>query len=240
MFLFFFFVLTSAQVVRIGVKMNLKGEISAFSYNTSNGILRVNLEFFNSGSVAYKARTRLSVLNSTDIIFDGWSDEKTLMPGERKVFEVYYYTPKTLKDLTARVRVYFGKELIERNFKLKILNERTPEDIFQIRNFRTHEDYVRFEMKTSKPVKNVLVIPEKYMMGWIFYQRKIKALDPNKKIEVTLPYRAEVWVPHEITLGIVTEDGEYYSSHSFMLKKERGILKYIHYVIDKLSMLLSF
>jgi hypothetical protein len=239
MFIFFLPVLILAQLVKVGIKMNLKGEMSAFFYNTSNGILEVNLEFFNSGSVAYKARARLSIINSTDILFDGWSDEKTLMPGERKVFEIYYYTPETFEDLTARIRVYYGKELVEHKFKLRIENEQTPEGIFEIKNFRTYDDYLRFEIKTNKSVENVLIIPEKYMMGWIFKQEKIESLHPNKNTEIILPYKTEVWIPHEIVLGIVTKDGKYYSSYSFKLEKERGLWKFIHYITDKLSVLLN-
>lgn len=227
-----------AQVIKIEIRAELKGNISALFFNASNGVLRINPEFFNSGSVAYKVRPRVDILNLTDIVFTGWGKEKILMPGERKNFEIYYYTQKK-ENLTARLRIYYGKELIEKKIRLKIENKLIPENNFHIKNFRTYDDYLRFEIRTNKSLANMIIIPKDYMQGWIFEQKKIKKIDENRNTEIILPYKAEVWTSHRITIEVVTEDGRYYTAKSFLLQKEKGIWKYIHYITDWLSLKLN-
>jgi len=234
-FLLFFIPIVLAGVVKIGVKMGVKGEISALFYNTSNGVLKVNPEFYNTGSVAYKVRIRLDILNSTDIIFTGWSKEETLMPGERKNFEIYWYTPRT-ENIVAKLRAYYGKEITERETKFKVEKNQTLEDVFQIKNFRTYDDSIKFQIRSNKSLNNVLVIPKNYIMGWVFEQKKIENLNANQNVEVIIPYEADVWFSHDINIHVVTEDGRYYSDFSFTLQKEKGLWKYIHYIIDKFNL----
>lgn len=239
LFLFFLVTLVSAQTIKIGVKMEPKGNISAIFYNVSNGVLKITPEFYNSGSVAYKARARLDILNSTDIIFTGWSREEKLMPGERKNFEIFYYTPSTLENITAKIRIYHGFEMTEQKLGLRIENMQAPEDIFQIKNFRTYDNYIKFQLRSSKNLKNVLIIPKNYMISWVFEQKRIESLNGGRNTEVILPYEASVWLPHKMTVEVVTEDGMYHSIDQFLLQKEEGILKYIHYLTDKLSLVLN-
>jgi hypothetical protein len=237
-FLLFFIPIASAGVIKIGVKTELKGEISAFFYNASNGVLKMNPEFYNSGSVPYKARARLSIVNSTDVIFTGWSKEETLMPGERKSFEIYWYTPST-GNIVAKLRFYYGKETIEREVKSKVVNTQTSEDVFLIKNFRTYDDSIKFQIRSTEPLKNVIVIPNNYMMGWLFEQNKIENLDENKNTEVVIPYESSVWFSHNVTIDVVTEDGKFYSTLTFNLQKERGFEKYAHYIADRFNLLFN-
>jgi hypothetical protein len=234
-FLLFFIPIVLAGVVKIGVKMGVKGDISALFHNISNGVLKVNPEFYNTGSVAYKVRVRLDILNSTDIIFTGWSKEETLMPGERKNFEIYWYTSRT-ENIVAKLRAYYGKETIEREMRYKVENNQSSEDFFQVKFFRTYDDFIKFQMRSNKSLSNVLVIPKNYMMGWIFEQKKIENLNANQNIEVIIPYKADVWFSHDINIDVVTEDGRYYSVFSFNLQKEKDLWKYIHYITDKLNL----
>jgi hypothetical protein len=234
-FLLFFIPLVSAGVINIGVKMDFRGNISAVFYNNSNSVLKMNPEFYNTGSVAYKARVRLDVLNSTDVIFIGWSKEETLMPGERKNFEIYWYIPMT-ENIVAKLRVYYGKEINQREMKFKVTKNNITEDVFQIKNFRTYDDFIKFQIRSNKSLNNVLIVPKNYMMGWIFEQKKIENLDENKNIEVVIPYEADVWFSHDMNMDVFTEDGKYYSVFSFNLQREKGLEKYINYVIDKLNL----
>jgi len=140
-------VLTSASVLKVGIKRELEGNITAIFSESKNGVLRLNLEFFNTGSIAYKARARLDVLNSSEVIFTGWSKEETVMPGEAKNFEVFYYSEKT-ENLTSRIRVYYANEIMEKWLNFSLENKKTPENVFQVKNFRVYDDYIRFEVKS--------------------------------------------------------------------------------------------
>lgn len=233
--LVFLIPLVSAGVVNIGVKMDIRGNISAVFYNISNGVLKINPEFYNTGSVAYKARVRLNVLNSTDTIFTGWSKEETLMPGERKNFEIYGYILRT-ENIIAKLRVYYGQEIDQREMKFKVTKNDITEDVFQIKNFRTYDNFIKFQIRSNKSLNNVLIVPKNYMMGWVFEQMKIEKLDENKNIEVVIPYESDVWLSHDMNIDVFTEDGKYYSTFSFNLQKEKGLEKYVNYITDKLSL----
>ncbi|MCS7106096.1 MAG: hypothetical protein NZ942_02155, partial [Candidatus Aenigmarchaeota archaeon] len=209
---------------------------SALFYETKNGVLKINLEFFNTGSIPYKARARFDILNSSEIVFTGWSKEETLMPGEAKNFELFYYSSKT-ENLTSRLRIYYANEIIEKYFNLTLEKKKNPEDIFQVKNFRVYDNYLRFEVKANKSTK-IFVIPSNFLPGCIFEQAEVE-LKENKNTEIILPFSCQVWFPHEITVEIVNEDGSYYHSNSFYLEKEKGLLKYVNLIIDKISVALN-
>ncbi|MEM5834272.1 MAG: hypothetical protein QXQ69_00275 [Candidatus Aenigmatarchaeota archaeon] len=234
-FLLFFF-LSSASILKVGIKPELKGNFSAIFYEAKDGILKLNLEFFNTGSVAYKARVRLDVLNSSEILFTGWSKEETLMPGEAKNFELFYYSPET-ENLTLRLRVYYANEMLEKYLNITLENQKKPENIFQVKNFRVYDNYIRFEVKANQSLK-VFVIPSNFLPGWVFEQKKLE-IKENKNTEVVIPFSYQVWFPHEIKLEIVSEDGNYYYSNLFYLEKEEGLIKYINQIKDKLSVALN-
>ncbi len=229
-------ILTSASVLKVGIKRELEGNITAIFSESKNGVLNLNLEFFNTGSIAYKVRARLDILNSSEIIFTGWSKEETIMPGEAKNFEVFYYSEKT-ENLTSRIRVYYANEIMEKWLNLTLENKKSPENVFQVKNFRVYDDYLRFEVKSSKP-STVIIIPRNYMPGWVFEQKKIE-LEANKNTEVVIPFKPQVWFSHDVLIDIVSEDGSYYYSNSFYLEKEQGLMKYIHLLTDKISLALN-
>ncbi len=238
--LIIFIAISSAAVIEIEVKMKLDGKISFFSFERMNNIVKASTEFYNTGSVAYKARARLDILNRSELIFSGWSEEKPLMPGERKTFEIYWYSPSKAKNLTARLRVYFGNEIVEESKNLSIEYVKSSKDLFQIKNFRTYEDHIRFEIRANETLKNVIVVPSDYIQGWIFEQIKLRELKANKNTEVKIRYIPTVWMESQVKLNVFTEDGKYYFSKTFELKKEKGLLKYLHMIYDKLSLILNF
>jgi hypothetical protein len=48
-----------------------------------------------------------------------------------------------------------------------------------------------------------------------------------------------VGIGYDILLEIVSEDGSYYYSNSFYLEKEKGLMKYVHFLTDKISVALN-
>lgn len=232
--------LAIAGVIEIEVKMKLSGKANVISLERLNNIVKSSIEFYNTGSVPYKARARLDILNESELIFSGWSSEEELMPGERKNFEIYWLSDSEAKNLTARIRVYFGNEVLEENRSLSIDYVRSYEDIFQIKNFRTYDNYVRFEIRANQTLENIIVVPSDYIHGWIFEQVKIKTLTSNKNTEVKISYIPTIWREDKVRINVFTEDGKYYSSKNFELKKEKGLLKYLHIIYDRLSLIFNF
>jgi len=229
--------LVSAGVIEIEVKMKLNGKINFFSLERKNNVIRAISEFYNSGSVPYKVRARLDVLKNGELIFTGWSEEKDLMPGERKDFEIYWISLEE-GNFESRIRFYFGNEIAEENKSFRIDYVKAPKDVFLIKNFRCYEDYLRFEIRANQSLDNVIVTVSDYMHGWVFEQVKLN-LTENRNKEVKIRFYPTVWRESLVKINVFTEDGSYYSSSNFYLKKEKGLLKYLHMLYDKLSLIFN-
>jgi len=229
----------SASMVKVNVPMKVQGSITGLNYEVKNGVLKLNVEFFNSGSVPYNARFRLYVYNTTNFPIS-WSNEQSLMPGDRKNYEIYWYVGNLTGKLNANLRAYYGNEILDYNFSFNTNGVTNRGDIFKIKNFRVYEDYVRFELRSNKSVNDVIIVPSGYVISWIVEQAKVEKLNKNRGVEVFLPYHAPEWTVGRMTIQVFTEDGLYYKTETFSLHKETGIWKYIHYIIDGLSLYFNF
>ncbi|MEM7814689.1 MAG: hypothetical protein QXK48_03930 [Candidatus Aenigmatarchaeota archaeon] len=233
----FFTLVANSAIVEVNVPKSLEGNISSFSYDPSTDILKFQIEFYNTGSVSYKTRIRLDILNGSRIVFTGWSKENTLMPGDRKNFEIYWYTNSTGK-FHARIRSYFGNEIFEKNFEIEKKNSYSPEDIFEIKNFRTYEDFIVFDIKAKNNVSDIVILPSEFPPGWIFEQKKINFLGENEERTVAISYYPTVWTEEKINLIVASDGGKYKSEESFEMKKESGIFWFVYYFMDKLKLFL--
>ena len=89
--LFFFPVITSAFVLKVGVKESFDGDAVFFLGNVSGNLVKFSSEFYNSGNVPYNARARIDIYESDVYVFSGWSREKPLMAGDRDYFEIFWF-----------------------------------------------------------------------------------------------------------------------------------------------------
>lgn len=226
---------SKAQEIRVGVKEVLKINSTAFNYTKTSYVFCGKQEVFNSGSLGYKARARIDIFNDSETVFTGWSEEKTLAPGMRDILEVCWFEPNASGKFLGRLRVYYANEILEKEgFEFNKI-KRSSEDIFLIEDFRTYDNHVRFSIKPLKTVESVIVFPSDYPSSWVFEQKKIDKIEKNDRISVELPYKADFWFNHSVKINVVAENGSYYSSKTFGLKKEEGIMKYINMLIDRIK-----
>lgn len=244
-FLFLLPCLSNAQKIGVGITETINFDVLVFNYTSSIKIgepFRVGFELHNTGSVGYKARVRLNVLNGSKILYTGWSQEESFIPGERHYFEIYYPVAMIGK-FEARVRLYLANEIEEIktvNFNVQGLGKQ--EDVVEIRDFETYTGEVQFILKSNETLKNVLVIPSDYPLGWIFEQRKIENLEKGYLKIVILPYEETLWKPSNVKIEILTEDGKYRTVKIFNLKKVDFIREFLHklssFLRDYLSIIL--
>ena len=83
--------LTCAQVVNVDILENFDYQIKNLDYDSVvNTIFSANSELYNSGSVGYRVRLRLDILNDSEVIYSGWTSEEFLNPGKSHLFSVQF------------------------------------------------------------------------------------------------------------------------------------------------------
>jgi len=235
----FLFLLTlipvaNAVIIEVKIPKVLRGEISSFYYNISGNLMTFKVEFYNSGSIGYKSRVRIDVFNDSQQIFTAWSEERKFVPGDRKIFELFWFTNLT-GNFSGRIRAYFANEIVEKEFKLEKSFAYPAEKAFSISNFRTYENAVVFDLKSEKYAGNVVIVPENIPLGWIFQQKRLEIRE-NEVKTVAISYKPAIWSEENLTLSIASLDGKYFTQEEVRLKKESGFLGFIHYFIDVLKL----
>lgn len=222
-------------ILDVNINEEIKGKIIYESPNVSKNVVSFQTEFNNIGSTAYTARARVFIYNNSKLIFNGWSNEEKLMPGDKKAFKIYWSGQPG--NYEYKLRFYFGNEIIESNkTEIKINEILEQEDIFEVKNFRTYENYIVFDLLSKKDVKNVIIIPYNYPLGWIFEQKKLESVNYLKTVKIN--FYPTIWKPTKITLAILTEDGKYFSEKTLEMKKEEGILRIFFNIFDSLRLIL--
>ena len=224
-----------SSVIEVDVSKALKVDISSFSYDCVMNIVEFNVESYNTGTIGYKSRTSIDIFNENGIVFKGWGKENTLMPGGRENSEIYWYTNST-GNFTVRVRIYYGNEIMEKNFSIEKNVSSDSENVFEIRNFRTYDDFVVFDVIPKNDVENVVFIPSNFPLGWIFEQTKIDSIRDGNTKTVSIIYKPSVWYERDIYLEIASDNGKYYTGEFFKLKKETGIKRLLHSIIDRIKL----
>ena len=221
--------LSSTQKISVNVGEVLRAEVSDIEYNSSvDGIFKIRFQLYNSGSTGYKARARLDVFNDSELVFTGWSEEKSFIPGTRETFSLYWLPPQKGRFL-AKLRVYYADEIEKiRTIRVEVKNVSSLLKNFEITDLKTYSDEIKFKLKSNKSLKNVLIIPSDYPLGWVFEQKRIEKIDKDEIKDITLGYKPSLWKPSGITLKIVTEDGKYASSEHFSLKRVSPIEEFFH------------
>ncbi len=206
-FIMVFSVVASASSIKVGVTETFEGNPVFFISNVTENLVKFSTEFYNTGTIPYKARMRIDVFEEKRI-FSGWSKEKPLMPGDRDYFEVFWYSEEA-GNFTALLRAYFGNEIIAYDFINLTMGKSTAEDYINISVGRISYDSIEFSLE---PDIEAVIIPYDYNPGWIFEQTKD-----------VISYEPTLWVPSDVSVYAVSLDGKYYGKKTFRLDVEENV-----------------
>lgn len=226
-----------AQIIDVNIKGVLSEEVRAVSYDSSieSKPFKIGFELFNTGSIGYTARARLDVFDNDTLVYTGWSDEKTFLPGYHERFYLYWY-PSDVGNYTGQVMVYYANEVKELDpVRFEVKSRIVPKKTIEIIDFKTYDEEVELKIKSNQSLENVIIIPSEYPPGWIFEQRMIKNLEKNEIKKVGIPYKPSLWKESNVRIEIVTENGEYYMTGSFLLERETGLRRFLHYSLKWLE-----
>ena len=223
-----------SAIVEVGIIETLEGNISSLNYDSSSNIVKFSIEFYNTGSIPFNARIKTEIFNESEIIFSGWGRGMEFMSGDKKASDIYWYADNG-GDYFAKLKVYFGNDVKEyKKFAFSVSDSVESEDVFEIRNLRTYDDHIVFEVYSREDAKNVIVIPKQYTPGWIFEQAEIDNISGNSSEFVVLNYYPTIWRPSNISLEIVSDKGKYHTEETVEMSKGEGLIGLLFYVMDSL------
>lgn len=224
--------LANAIMIRVGIKERLDGEISFFNMKEILNLVKFEIEFYNTGSIDYKARGRVDILNNSEIIFTAWSKEVYLSPGDRKKFNLYWFSNNS-GNFTIRVRVYYGNEIEEKLFRFRKNYFNQSLKNIEISPIRVYDNFLVFDLKTEKNVSKVIIIPDNFPTTWIVEQKEIEI---NRRKTASIDYLPITLREREGKIIVVSSDGKYFGEKKFVFKKEIGLKYYILLLIDKIKL----
>lgn len=209
----------------LSVTMDVGHELDADLKTTeafeSNGVYNLSLELYNSGSIAYLAKTRLDMFENGKKIFTAWGDSRIMIPGIKEKIDLYGQV-NTSGNFTPRLRVYFANELLEKWYPARefIVNER--QDVFTFSGISAGKDYVEFDIIADRDM-DILLLPDNYPPGWEFPFSEVR-LKANETIGNRMIFTPDVIKDTEITLIAVSKDGKFSGSQKIQISKDEGSL----------------
>jgi hypothetical protein len=228
-----------AAVIEVNVSKRLACEISALSYNATTDLVKFSVEQYNTGSVPYKARVRIDVMNSSsggnEVLDSMWGEVAVLMPGDKSLSRIYYYSNSSGKSVI-RVRSYYANEISERTFEISKPSyaKKVPasSDDAYVTGIRTYDGFLIADIHSTSNVKDAVVIPKDYPEGWTFLQKPLGDLKSGQDVTVRIPYEAQVFLPGRMAIEVVADEGTIRSEARFIMKKESGLVGFLEKIID--------
>ncbi len=223
-----------SSAIEVSIAEEIKGKISSINYDNFSNIVKFSIEFYNTGSVPYKARVKSEIFNGDEVVFNAWSQEKDFMPGDKKTFDIYWHTNDPGKYYT-KLKAYFGNEIKKyEKFEFLVNNTFETKNIFSIKDLRTYDNYIIFDVQSAEDVENVIVMPTNYIYGWIFEQKKIEKMAKDSSKLVILPYYPSLWKPSNVKLVVVSDGGKYYTEKLVRMEKKGSLAGFFYYIVDSI------
>mgnify|MGYP006312183179 FL=1 len=79
---------------------------------------------------------------------------------------------------------------------------------------------IKVTLSSDEDLKDVVIVPEKYPVGWVFAGKKTNLKAGEEKIEI-VEYEPSVWRNERVRLRAVTLDGTSWGEESLVLKDKK-------------------
>jgi hypothetical protein len=225
-----------AADIEVNIEETLSAKVTSLQHGQSD-LVNFSVEIYNTGGFPYLARPRIDIVLPDGGAFTAWGDERRIQPGARSVFDMFWFTNATGK-FPATLRYYFGGETGETDFVVEKSGSGSPPSVFSVRDFRTYDGYVVFDVSSSVEATGVVVMPQNYPAGWVFEQRKVGRMGPSASRTVILPYSG-AYFPTDVGILVASDSGGYATSAGLRMEKEPGLNGVLHAVQDGLKIAFS-
>jgi len=231
----------SSLKIDVEIKSKLGGMVEYFDMKKvlNSDIQEFKIQWYNSQSISCKTRIEFKIYKNDEYLESVWSEEKITYPGESEYF-YSYWLPISEGNFSVRPIVHHCNEVIEgKLINFSVLSLPKPQESIGITAKNLPKGEIEVKIKSNETLKNVVIIPKNYPLGWIFTSKKIEKLEGEEKTILT--YKPSVWSKETVTLQAISVDGKYSSKEiSITVKKEESFLeKYGYYILIVIIILLS-
>jgi len=215
--------------IHVYVDENIDYILPFFNYSRviENAPQRLRIVVENIGSVSCNLRMRSDIYRDETLEYVAWSKGILIEPGDTREINTYFYPTKS-GNYTARNFIYYCNRIFEgpvvnftaimRNKTLNITENETERSL-EI-DYETTERYVDIKIKPNRDIENLVIIPRRYPLGWIFESLSVDSLGKNEEKTIRVAYIPTVWKESKIEFEFVTMDGEIYHSEEIKLEKK--------------------
>ena len=216
-----------ALKIEVNVKGKIGGHIEYFEMEKKvDSVQNFLVQWYNTESVSCVSRIEFKVegKNYSESV---WSEAKDMLPGISDYFEGYWIPPQK-GNYTVKIIVHHCHQVIESdpiNFSVYSLPQ--PKKTIEIEAKNLPGRKIQIRLKSEKDLKNVVVIPSNYPIGWIFNGRKIENLKAGETT-IELDYEPSVWREEPVSFQAISLDGSYASNKTILILKEEKTFWEMH------------
>ena len=213
-------------VQSLDVNINVRGIIdwNIGWVDVINGSFQaLNFHIENIGSVDCDTLLRVDYYNKSDLLYTGWSEMDVLSPGEYKSFVIYSSLP--YGNYTANLTMFYCKNVYTLGsyniFSTNRIKNNLNKNKFIVELIESvaKENKIEVAIRSKEDVENVIVIPERYPLGWVVSSKRVRSI-PKGEGKVAIYYDAPVLRGKNITFAVYTEDGKLIGYNTLLVKKE--------------------
>ncbi|RLE10226.1 hypothetical protein DRJ04_09350 [Candidatus Aerophobetes bacterium] len=210
----------AALDVDVNVESVIQGSLAWINISTKPP-QKISITWENIGSVGCEVRARADFYNTSKLVYTGWSRAKPLWPGSHADMDIYSNLPEG--NYTVYVRIYFCNEIFKFGpYYFEGKPKKSKAGNFEIVNIDTFDDYIDIYIRSNQDVKNLIVIPSKYPVGWIMESARIDFMNSGQIKKARIPYRPSIWKESSVEFTLITEDGNFIQKKTVLLKKEKS------------------
>ncbi len=236
-----FLIVLIPGVFAMEINIELDGTIDGYMpwFNiTAKTPQKISITWENTGSVSCISRARIDFTNGSSV-YTAWGPEDVLKPSNKAEWKIYSYL--SADEYNFNITVYHCNEIYRYGpFSVTVKNVTPTKNVIRIINSNANKDRVELFLTSTKDVKNVVVIPESYPLGWVFESGKIDSIKNGEIKSVILNYKPVFWEGRAIRFAAVTEDGSYAEEKPIILHEQKSSYNGLVFILVVVAALMIY
>jgi hypothetical protein len=209
---------TSVRALEIAVEVRPRIEYSLIVSNlsTNTSVLELTGYVENVGSVGCAARLRADFV-SPNLTYTAWSARRPIWPGAGARLTTWAALPTG--NYTLHLHVHYCYLTYEHgSWPVHFANRTSRVGAAELVKVRTFPDHLEVRLRAWQQLDGLVLIPAAYPPGWIFEPVWVGEMAEGDVRVVRMGYEPAIWQEENVTLWLLTLDGELLAERTFTLR----------------------